>query len=71
VTTLEGIPRCLHSLGATLLLVSLAGGCAAWDAQRWSLDGLRDERAVEIDERLSSDEPIVDNPFRKADADNE
>jgi hypothetical protein len=38
-------------------------GCAMWDKDRWNVDRLRDERAVDIDQRLSNDEPIVKNPF--------
>jgi hypothetical protein len=34
-----------------------------WDRETWNVDRLRDDRAVDIDERLSSDEPIVKNPF--------
>jgi hypothetical protein len=59
--------RRLIYLGASMLLIPLAGGCAAWNAERWSFDSLRDERAVDIERRLSSDKPIVENPFRKAD----
>jgi hypothetical protein len=44
-------------------LVAPLAGCAMWDAERWNVDRYRDERAVDIDQRLSSDEPIVKNPF--------
>lgn len=36
---------------------------------RWSFDSLRDERAVEIEKRLSRDQPIVQNPFAQSDSD--
>ena len=38
-------------------------GCALFDHERWNLDRYRDERAVDIEQRLSADEPIVENPF--------
>jgi hypothetical protein len=41
---------------------SLAG-CAMWDYHKWTLDSLRDDRARDIDHRLSTDEPIVKSPF--------
>jgi hypothetical protein len=34
-----------------------------WDAEKWNLDNLRDDRARDIDSRLSEDRPIVQNPF--------
>jgi hypothetical protein len=46
-----------------LSLPFLAGGCALWDPERWNLDRYRDERAVDIEQRLERDEPIVKNPF--------
>ncbi len=39
------------------------GGCAAWDSERWDIDRLRDDRALDIEQRLTQDEPIVENPF--------
>lgn len=59
----------LHSNRRTLLvavilsLPLLGGGCALWDKDRWNLDRFRDERAVDIEQRLERDEPIVKNPF--------
>jgi hypothetical protein len=38
-------------------------GCAMFDTDRWQLDRYRDERAVDIDRRLSEDVPIGQNPF--------
>jgi hypothetical protein len=38
-------------------------GCAFFDRDRWNLDRYRDERAVDIDHRLDTAEPIVQNPF--------
>jgi hypothetical protein len=56
---------------AACLLLALGplAGCAAWEADHWSFDRLRDERAVEIEQRLSHDQPIVQNPFSRADSD--
>jgi hypothetical protein len=50
-------------LAAIASLPILAGGCAMWNQDRWNLDRLRDERAVEIEQRLERTEPIVKNPF--------
>ena len=61
--------RWIHSngrvccLSAALLTLACAGGCAFFDADRWKLDHLRDERAVDIERRLERTEPIVKNPF--------
>ena len=55
----------------TLLSLVLAGGCAAWDAERWSIDRLRDERSLDIEQRLSRDKPIVQSPFSKTEAEDE
>ena len=49
----------------------LACGCAAWDAERWSIDRLRDERSLDIEQRLSRDKPIVQSPFPKTEAEDE
>ena len=38
-------------------------GCAAWRSERFDLSRLRDERAQDIDSRLSSAQPAVQNPF--------
>ncbi|MEX2092139.1 MAG: hypothetical protein WD971_05650 [Pirellulales bacterium] len=38
-------------------------GCAMWDLDKWNLESLRDDRARDIDSRLSEDRPIVQNPF--------
>ena len=46
---------------AILLASSL--GCASGS---WNLDRYRDERATDIEDRLTRDEPIVKNPFGKA-----
>jgi hypothetical protein len=50
-------------LAAVVALPILAGGCAVWDRNHWNLDHFRDERAVEIEQRLERTEPIVKNPF--------
>jgi hypothetical protein len=52
--------------GRTLTIALVVGtlpGCALWKAKPWNFDSLRDERAVDIDSRLSEDRPIVQNPF--------
>jgi len=47
-----------------VVLPTLAlAGCAMFDVERWNLDRYRDERAVDIDRRLSEDVPIGQNPF--------
>ena len=38
-------------------------GCAGWRARQWDISQLRDERAQELDERLSKAPPSVQNPF--------
>ena len=55
--------RRIVRMAAVLSLPFLAGGCALWDRDNWTLDRYRDERAVEIDQRLSADEPAVKSPF--------
>jgi hypothetical protein len=45
------------------LIVAMLAGCALWKPESWNLDRFRDERARDIDSRLSSDRTIVDNPF--------
>lgn len=47
-------------LRLTTLILFAPLGCAS---EAWNLDRYRDERAKEIDARLSSDEPIIKNPF--------
>lgn len=57
--------RLIRIIGRVLCLAALASlpGCALWKAETWNLDRFRDERARDIDSRLSSDRTIVDNPF--------
>ena len=50
-------------MAVILSLSVVAGGCALWDNDRWDWNRYRDHRAVEIDERLERNEPIVKNPF--------
>jgi hypothetical protein len=38
-------------------------GCAGWRSERFDLSRLRDERAQDIDSRLSKAQPAVQNPF--------
>lgn len=54
--------RC-QATAALLLLAAAVSGCALWDKDRWNLDHLRDEQAVDIEQRLERREPIVKNPF--------
>jgi hypothetical protein len=44
-------------------LFLLAGGCAMFDRENWELNRYRDERAIDIDQRLEANTPIVENPF--------
>ena len=56
----------LCAIGRVYCLAVVLGplsGCAMWDFDEWNLDRYRDERARDIDERLSEDRPIVQNPF--------
>jgi len=48
---------------ACLSLVGSLGGCALFSKDVWSIDHYRDDRAVDIDKRLSENTPIVKNPF--------
>jgi hypothetical protein len=54
------IPKSIaRSLAWTVFLL-VPVGCAS---EPWNLDRYRDERAVDIEDRLTRDEPIVKNPF--------
>ncbi|MCI0335366.1 MAG: hypothetical protein L0228_19330 [Planctomycetes bacterium] len=55
--------RRLGCVAAILVLLISAGGCASWNLDRFSLNRLRDDRAVDIDNRLEGSKPIVANPF--------
>ncbi len=61
--------HCLHfnrrlgCVAVVLLLLVSAGGCASWNLERFNLNRLRDDRAVDIDNRLEGSKPIVANPF--------
>lgn len=46
-----------------LVLLISTGGCARWNLEDFSLNRLRDDRAVDIDHRLEGTKPIVVNPF--------
>jgi hypothetical protein len=51
------------ALAAVIMTLVLAGGCAMFHKEFWSMDRYRDERAVDIDHRLNDKQPIVKNPF--------
>lgn len=58
--------RLICSIGRVCCLAAVLGplaGCAMWDLDKWNLESLRDDRARDIDSRLSEDRPIVQNPF--------
>lgn len=44
-------------------MVCTLGGCQMWNAEQWNLDRYRDTRAVDIEEGLSREKPIVESPF--------
>jgi hypothetical protein len=52
---------------AVVAATALVPGCAGWNADRWDLSRLRDERAVEIEQRLTREQPVVKSPFQEAD----
>ena len=58
----------MRTVGLFLLaLVLLApAGCARWNAERFDLSHLRDPRAADLDERLSSRPEAIANPFGSA-----
>jgi len=49
-------------MAAALACVATAG-CATWNLDRFHPNQLRDDRAVDIDQRLEGTKPIVVNPF--------
>lgn len=58
--------RFILSIGRIICLAALLmpfAGCALWKPEMWDLNNLRDERARDIDSRLSDSKPIVQNPF--------
>jgi hypothetical protein len=57
------VSKTITPCGCLAALLGCLSGCAMWNKENWSFDRYRDERAVDIDQRLSSDEPIVKNPF--------
>jgi hypothetical protein len=50
-------------LAAVVSLPIFAGGCALWEQDRWNLNRYRDDRAVDIEQRLERTEPVVKSPF--------
>jgi hypothetical protein len=48
---------------AAVLVAVTTSGCASWNLDRFSLNKLRDDRAVDIDKRLEGTKPLVVNPF--------
>jgi hypothetical protein len=60
------LARCLANFRRLACLAAILGllpGCALWKPEKWDLNNLRDERARDIDSRLSSERSIVQNPF--------
>jgi hypothetical protein len=55
--------RRLACLAVSAALFVPGGGCALFKAENWNPNKYRDQRAVDIEKRLDSDEPIVKNPF--------
>lgn len=58
--------RHIYSFGRVCCLAVVLGplaGCAMWDLDKWNPNRYRDDRARDIDDRLSKDRPIVQNPF--------
>jgi hypothetical protein len=45
------------------VLLGLVSGCALLNKETWNIDRFRDDRARDIDSRLSEDRAIVQNPF--------
>ena len=43
--------------------VVLLAGCAGWRGRHFDMGQLRDDRAADIDHRLSTAGPAVKNPF--------
>jgi hypothetical protein len=56
------IQRTGRLLCLALALGSLSG-CAMFDWDKWNPETYRDDRARDIDSRLSEDRSIVQNPF--------
>jgi hypothetical protein len=50
-------------MGCLAMVLGPLAGCAMWNAEKWNPANYRDERAADIDGRLSSRAPIVNNPF--------
>jgi hypothetical protein len=49
---------------AAALVLLVASGCAMlFERNKWDLNRLRDDRAVDIDKRLETTQPDVPNPF--------
>jgi uncharacterized iron-regulated membrane protein len=58
----------VNRLFCLAMLLGTLSGCAMWDAVKpdpaqWNPKNFRDDRARDIDSRLSKDRPIVNNPF--------
>jgi hypothetical protein len=50
-------------MAAAVIVLAAIAGCANWNPERFSINRLRDERAVDVDRRLDNAKPIVANPF--------
>ena len=48
----------------TLLVMLPVSGCKTWNAERFDLSRLRDERAVDLDTRLSKALPTAEKSFQ-------
>ena len=62
--------RSFHSSCRVCCLAAIASAArfarrlrVMFEKDRWNLDRYRDERAVDIDKRLDTHEPVVKNPF--------
>jgi len=50
-------------VGCLAALLASLSGCAIWDLKKLNPENYRDDRARDIDARLSENRTIVQNPF--------
>ncbi|MGL4514055.1 MAG: hypothetical protein ACRCT8_13270 [Lacipirellulaceae bacterium] len=50
----------------SLLAAAMLPGCAQWEAARYNLSRLQDDRVADIESRLDRSEPVVASPFGAA-----